>query len=189
MLAIGRALMCSPRLLLLDEPSLGLAPRVVEQVFDLITMLRGQGVTIFLVEQNVAGALEIADRAYMMRSGQIVGPARRPRCATGPPHRRPRGALMDLFLQQTVNAVAPRRHLRAARAGPRGGVLDHGLINFAHGELADHLGLRADVLRARWSAFKALAVPLAILAAMGAAMAMERIAFRPVRNARARPCW
>ena len=73
MLAIGRALMCSPRLLLLDEPSLGLAPRVVEQVFDLITTLRDQGVTICLVEQNVAGALEIADRAYMMRAGRIVG--------------------------------------------------------------------------------------------------------------------
>ncbi len=73
MLAIGRALMCSPRLLLLDEPSLGLAPRVVEQVFGLIVTLRDQGVTICLVEQNVAGALDIADRAYMMRSGQIVG--------------------------------------------------------------------------------------------------------------------
>lgn len=73
MLAIGRALMCSPRLLLLDEPSLGLAPRVVEQVFELIETLRDQGVTICLVEQNVAGALEIADRAYLMRSGRIVG--------------------------------------------------------------------------------------------------------------------
>ncbi len=72
MLAIGRALMCNPRLLLLDEPSLGLAPRIVEQVFDLISTLRDQGVTIFLVEQNVAGALEIADRAYMMASGQII---------------------------------------------------------------------------------------------------------------------
>ncbi|HCQ67393.1 MAG TPA: ABC transporter ATP-binding protein [Rhodobacteraceae bacterium] len=73
MLAIGRALMCAPRLLLLDEPSLGLAPRVVEQVFELIVTLRDQGVTICLVEQNVAGALDIADRAYMMRSGRIVG--------------------------------------------------------------------------------------------------------------------
>jgi branched-chain amino acid transport system ATP-binding protein len=72
MLAIGRALMCNPRLLLLDEPSLGLAPRIVEQVFDLISTLRDQGVTIFLVEQNVAGALDIADRAYLMASGQIT---------------------------------------------------------------------------------------------------------------------
>ncbi|WP_424830368.1 ABC transporter ATP-binding protein [Ruegeria sp.] len=72
MLAIGRALMCNPRLLLLDEPSLGLAPLVVEQVFELISTLRDQSVTIFLVEQNVAGALEIADRAYLMASGQIT---------------------------------------------------------------------------------------------------------------------
>lgn len=72
MLAIGRALMCEPKLLLLDEPSLGLAPMIVEQVFDLIAKLRGQGVTIFLVEQNVAGALKIADRAYLMATGEIV---------------------------------------------------------------------------------------------------------------------
>lgn len=72
MLAIGRALMCSPRLLLLDEPSLGLAPRIVEQVFSLIRSLRDQGVTLFIVEQNVAQALEIADRAYMMAEGRIL---------------------------------------------------------------------------------------------------------------------
>ena len=72
MLAIGRALMCEPKLLLLDEPSLGLAPMIVEQVFQLIAKLRNQGVTIFLVEQNVAGALKIADRAYLMASGKIV---------------------------------------------------------------------------------------------------------------------
>lgn len=71
MLAIGRALMCSPRLLLLDEPSLGLAPLIVRQVFDLVKKLRDEGVTVFLVEQNVAGALAIADRAYMMASGVI----------------------------------------------------------------------------------------------------------------------
>ncbi len=72
MLAIGRALMCAPRLLLLDEPSLGLAPRIVEQVFSLIQTLRSQGVTLFIVEQNVTQALDIADRAYMMASGRIV---------------------------------------------------------------------------------------------------------------------
>ena len=77
MLAIGRALMCSPRLLLLDEPSLGLAPRIVEQVFSLIRTLRDQGVTLFIVEQNVTQALSIADHACMMASGRIVanGPA------------------------------------------------------------------------------------------------------------------
>lgn len=72
MLAIGRALMCNPRLLLLDEPSLGLAPLIVEQVFGLIAKLRDEGVSIFLVEQNVAGALAISDRAYMMASGVVV---------------------------------------------------------------------------------------------------------------------
>ena len=72
MLAIGRALMCAPHLLLLDEPSLGLAPKIVEQLFELITTLRDQGTTILLVEQNAAGALAIADRAYFMASGRIV---------------------------------------------------------------------------------------------------------------------
>ncbi len=73
MLAIGRALMCNPRLLLLDEPSLGLAPLIVEQVFGLIKKLRDEGVSIFLVEQNVAGALAISNRAYMMAAGVVVG--------------------------------------------------------------------------------------------------------------------
>lgn len=72
MLAIGRALMSDPRLLLLDEPSLGLAPLIVEQVFSLIARLRDQGVTIILVEQNVAMSLDIADRAYVMAQGRVV---------------------------------------------------------------------------------------------------------------------
>lgn len=71
MLAVGRALMCNPKLLLLDEPSLGLAPKIVEQVFDLITTLRDQGITIVVVEQNVGMALEIADRGYVFASGQV----------------------------------------------------------------------------------------------------------------------
>lgn len=71
MLAVGRALMCNPKLLLLDEPSLGLAPKIVEQVFALITTLRDQGITIVVVEQNVGMALEIADRGYVFASGQI----------------------------------------------------------------------------------------------------------------------
>ena len=72
MLAVGRALMSNPRLLLLDEPSLGLAPRIVEQVFELIEQLRDQGVALLLVEQNAPKALEIADRGYVMAGGRII---------------------------------------------------------------------------------------------------------------------
>lgn len=71
MLAIGRALMSSPDLLLLDEPSLGLAPQVVDRIFDLISDLRDRGLTILLVEQNVAQSLEIADRGYVLANGRI----------------------------------------------------------------------------------------------------------------------
>jgi branched-chain amino acid transport system ATP-binding protein len=71
MLAIGRALMSDPKLLLLDEPSLGLAPIIVGQLFDLIAGLRERGVTILLVEQNVRRSLEIADRAYVLANGAI----------------------------------------------------------------------------------------------------------------------
>lgn len=69
-LAIARSLMSGPRLLLLDEPSLGLAPRAVDMVFDLIVTLKERGLTILLVEQNVTQSLEIADRAYVLESGQ-----------------------------------------------------------------------------------------------------------------------
>lgn len=72
MLAVGRALMSNPRLLLLDEPSLGLAPKIVEQIFELITLLRDQGVTLAVVEQNVSMALDVADRGYLMAGGKIV---------------------------------------------------------------------------------------------------------------------
>ena len=72
MLAIGRALMARPRLLLLDEPSLGLAPMLVNRIFAVISRLKETGVTILLVEQNARKALEIADRAYVMETGRIV---------------------------------------------------------------------------------------------------------------------
>ena len=71
-LAIGRALMARPRLLLLDEPSLGLAPLVVSAIFSTISELRDEGVTILLVEQNARQALQLADRAYVLETGSIV---------------------------------------------------------------------------------------------------------------------
>ncbi len=72
MVAIGRALMCEPRFLMLDEPSLGLAPLVIEQVFATISRIRQQGVTILLVEQNAEQALAVADRGYVLETGQVV---------------------------------------------------------------------------------------------------------------------
>ena len=72
MLAIGRALMSKPRLLFLDEPSLGLAPIVIQQIFDIIERLREKGMTIFLVEQNANQALRLADRGYVLENGRIV---------------------------------------------------------------------------------------------------------------------
>jgi branched-chain amino acid transport system ATP-binding protein len=72
MLAIGRALMAKPRLLLLDEPSMGLAPRLVAEIFAQIARLRAAGMTILLVDQNARAALAIADRGYVMETGRIV---------------------------------------------------------------------------------------------------------------------
>ena len=78
MLALGRALMAKPRLLLLDEPSLGLAPLIVREIFRIVTSLRELGVSILLVEQNARAALETADYAYVLETGSVVlsGPAR-----------------------------------------------------------------------------------------------------------------
>jgi branched-chain amino acid transport system ATP-binding protein len=73
MLAIARALMSRPKLLMLDEPSFGLAPILVEHMFELIAKINQQGVTILLVEQNVQAALELAHRAYLLENGRIVG--------------------------------------------------------------------------------------------------------------------
>ncbi|MCA1325463.1 ABC transporter ATP-binding protein [Herbaspirillum sp. alder98] len=72
MLAIGRALMSRPRLLLLDEPTLGLAPLVIAQIFEIIRTIRASGVTVFLVEQNANKALGVADRGYVLENGHVV---------------------------------------------------------------------------------------------------------------------
>ena len=72
MLALGRALVARPQFILLDEPSLGLAPLLVHEVFAVIRQLRDQGVTVFLIEQNAVAALGIADRAYVMETGEII---------------------------------------------------------------------------------------------------------------------
>jgi branched-chain amino acid transport system ATP-binding protein len=72
MLALGRALMGEPRLLLLDEPSLGLAPRIVQDIFRMIATLRGRGIAILLVEQNARAALQLADHGYVLEMGRIV---------------------------------------------------------------------------------------------------------------------
>jgi len=71
MLAVSRAMMGAPKLLMLDEPSMGLAPVLVDMIFETITKIREQGITILLIEQNAAAALDIADRAYVLESGTI----------------------------------------------------------------------------------------------------------------------
>ena len=71
-LAIARALMSAPRLLLMDEPTLGLAPTLVDRIFELVVSLRASGVTLLIVEQNATRLLEVADRAYVMRTGDVA---------------------------------------------------------------------------------------------------------------------
>ena len=72
MVAIGRGLMCNPQLLMLDEPSLGLAPRLVDEVLDTVRQLKEEGITILLVEQNVRESLDMADRGYVIQTGRVV---------------------------------------------------------------------------------------------------------------------
>jgi len=72
MLAIGRGLMLNPKLLILDEPSLGLAPRMVDRIFDAVAEIKRQGTTVLLVEQNLAEALELADYGYVIQTGRVV---------------------------------------------------------------------------------------------------------------------
>ena len=71
MLAVARALMCKPKLIMMDEPSLGLAPLVVRGIFDIIREIKAQGVTVLLIEQNANMALKVADYAYVLETGRI----------------------------------------------------------------------------------------------------------------------
>src|SRR5262249_32694947 len=84
MLAIARALMARPKLLLLDEPSMGLAPRLVAKIFEIVREIASQGVTILLVEQNARLALEVAARGYVMESGAIALAGESPRLRADP---------------------------------------------------------------------------------------------------------
>ena len=88
MLALGRALMARPRLLLMDEPSLGLAPVMVDEVFDAIETVKGEGVSIVLVEQNVQRALDASSRAYLLAEGRIVMEGKADEMAHNPEVRR-----------------------------------------------------------------------------------------------------
>ncbi len=72
MVAVGRAMMAKPKVLLMDEPSMGLAPLLVQQTFDIIEQINDEGVTVFVVEQNANMALSIADRGYVLQTGEIV---------------------------------------------------------------------------------------------------------------------
>jgi len=72
MLAISRALMSRPKLVLFDEPSLGLAPNIVERTFEIIKQIRGEGMTVVMVEQNAFAALELSDRSYVLEQGRVT---------------------------------------------------------------------------------------------------------------------
>jgi branched-chain amino acid transport system ATP-binding protein len=88
MCAIGRALMCAPKILLLDEPSAGLAPLVVQQVFDLVRRIREDGLTVLIVEQNVSQVLRVVDRAYVLETGRVAAEGKSAELAADPVIRR-----------------------------------------------------------------------------------------------------
>ena len=129
MVAVGRALMSQPRLLMLDEPSLGIAPRLVAAILESLVEINRAGVAVFLVEQNVQAALTLAHRAYVLEAGRVVGgapqtcsgiarPPRLPRARLRP--RAPAGArwLQQLVLGLLIGGLYgwPRRGCRSSSA-------------------------------------------------------------------------
>ena len=190
-LAIARALVAEPRLLLLDEPSLGLAPQLVDRVFEAIEEIRGEGVTVLLVEQNVARTVELADRTYVLRTGRIALSGTRAELARRGRLDRdylgceradvtPAGAVTtELVVQHAIDAAAlgSLYALFALGVALIFGIMR--LINFAHGELVT-AGAYALVLL---PLPVPLRIPVALALVVALALAMERIAFRPVRDA------
>ena len=112
MLAMGRALMGRPRLLMLDEPSLGLAPLIVRDIFEIIVGLKATGVSILLVEQNARAALQVADHAYVMELGEITaqGPAVAARRRPADCGELPGAGWRSLPLMRRERGQTPRTH-------------------------------------------------------------------------------
>ena len=106
MLAIGRALMARPRVLLLDEPSMGLAPMVISQIFKIIAEINAQGTTVLLVEQNAQQALTPSDRAYILETGEVTRDGPRARAVGGRQHSRrlPRRGLGPEIASSTASS-------------------------------------------------------------------------------------
>ena len=197
MLAIGRALMARPRLLLMDEPSMGLAPALVDQVFDIIQTINSQGTTILVVEQNAAVALSIAHRGYVLQNGSHRSARRRRRIAEDRfhPARLPgRGLTVSDIL-----SILPQQLVFGIALGTVYGLLALGytmvygvlfMINFAHGEIfmiGAYIGwgLLTILLDAQLGGLHPLWVlPVLLLPAMlfsgGLGVALERFAYRPL---------
>ena len=187
MLAIGRALMSRPRLLLLDEPSLGLAPLMVERIFETIAELKRQGRTILLVEQNVHHALDVADRAYVLETGRITldGPAellrKDPKVEQSYLGVGGVTDMTDYVIQQIVNALSAGSlyALMAVGLAMVFGILR--LINFAHGDvmmIAAYIAVFC--IGAGLPLETALVIMVVGTVIVG--LLMERIAYRPLRG-------